>query len=78
VIFENFVRSGVIRKVLESFVKNIPPTSRGGRFANIDAGTEKGFLKGASHVFLCKKNSMDEHDEVDGECYEGWLSTHFL
>jgi hypothetical protein len=29
-------------------------------------------------VFICKKNSVDEHDKVDGECYESWFEQSLL
>jgi hypothetical protein len=43
-----------------------PPTARGPRFALVHTGNENGFLSNAQLVFLCKKNTADAHDEMDG------------
>lgn len=54
------------------------PTARGPRFALVNAGGEQGFVNGAEFTFLCKKNSADAHEEVDGECFEKWFQEQLL
>lgn len=55
-----------------------PPKGRGQRYALIHAGNEKGFVTGAEYNFLCKKNTLDAHDEVCAELYESWFLERLL
>lgn len=55
-----------------------PPTARGPRFALVHTGNEDGFLANAQLVFLCKKNTADAHDEMDGETYEAYFRNQVL
>ena len=54
------------------------PTGRGPRFALVHAGGDNGFVPGAKLVFLCKKNTIDAHDEMDGECYEQYFQQQLI
>jgi hypothetical protein len=54
------------------------PTGRGPRFALVHAGNEHGFVPNARLVFLCKKNTADTHEEMDGEMYEKYFSEQLL
>ncbi len=49
------------------------PTARGPRFVLLHAGGKMGFIEGAKHVFLAKKNSGDYHDEMDSARFERWF-----
>jgi hypothetical protein len=54
------------------------PTGRWPRFALVNAGNEHGFVPNAKLVFLCKKNTADAHEEMDGEVYEKYFSEQLL
>jgi hypothetical protein len=54
------------------------PAGRGLRFALVHAGNEHGFVPNAKLVFLCKKNTTDAHEEMDGEMYEKYFSEQLL
>jgi hypothetical protein len=54
------------------------PIARGKRFALVHTGNEDGFLPSAQLVFLCKKNTADTHDEMDGEIYEQYFKDQVL
>jgi hypothetical protein len=56
------------------------PTGRGPRFAlvQVHAGNEHEFVPNAKLVFLCKNNTADAHDEMDGEMYEKYFSEQLL
>ncbi|KAG8240030.1 hypothetical protein J437_LFUL018524 [Ladona fulva] len=43
------------------------PSSRGPRFAMVNAGNESGFVEGAELTYLCQKNTADAHEEMDGD-----------
>jgi hypothetical protein len=42
------------------------------------AGNKHGFVPNAKLVFLCKKNTADAHEEMDGEMYEKYFSEQLL
>jgi hypothetical protein len=44
----------------------------------VRAGNEDGFFPNAKLVFLCKKNTADAHEEMDGEMYEKYFSEQLL
>ena len=44
----------------------------------VNAGSDQGFVNGAELTFLCKKNTADAHEEMDGECFEKWFEEQLL
>ena len=48
------------------------------RFAIVHAGGEHGFVPNAKLVFQCKKNMLDAHDEMDGDCYEKYFKEQLI
>nr|CAD7603549.1 unnamed protein product [Timema genevievae] len=55
-----------------------PPRAHRPRFAMVHAGNGIGFVEAAELTFLCKKNTADAHDEMDGDIYEKWFSEQLL
>ncbi|GJQ64891.1 hypothetical protein Trydic_g7064 [Trypoxylus dichotomus] len=55
-----------------------PPTGSGQRFALMQAGNRNGFIAGPEYYFLCKKNSLDVHDETCTELYKDWFLNNVL
>ena len=67
-----------IKGIRQAFMEGLTtglkaPVSRGPRFALVHAGSEDGFINGTELNFLCKKNTANEHEEMDGETYEKWF-----
>jgi hypothetical protein len=42
------------------------------------AGNEHGFVLNAKFMFLCKKNTAEAHEKMDGEMYEKYFSEQLL
>nr|CAD7444255.1 unnamed protein product [Timema bartmani] len=55
-----------------------PPRAHRPRFAMVHLGNGIGFVEAAEPTFLCKKNTADAHDEMDGDIYEKWFSEQLL
>ena len=49
------------------------PFGKGDRFIVVHAGSENGFIDGASLVFKAKTSQGDYHDEMNGENFMRWL-----
>jgi hypothetical protein len=57
-------------------VKKRRPTST--RYIVLHAGTQNGFVSGASLIFFAGTKSGDNHDSMNGENVEHWMSTQLL
>lgn len=53
------------------------PTSKGKRLIVLHIGSQKGFLEGGLLCFTSKKNSLDYHDEMNGDNSTNGLSRLF-
>ena len=53
-------------------------TSDGKRYIIVHAGTENGFLEGASFIFGTKNKSLDYHDNMNAELFEKWFEENVL
>ncbi|KAG8239832.1 hypothetical protein J437_LFUL011458 [Ladona fulva] len=76
-------RDQVIKTPHDTFLSGLStglkaPTCRGGRFAIIHTRNENEFIEGALQFFFCKKNTTDEHEEVDRDSYESWFENCLL
>ncbi|XP_037505831.1 uncharacterized protein LOC119382183 [Rhipicephalus sanguineus] len=55
------------------------PSGKGGRLIVLHAGSENGFVDGASLVFRAKKTvTSDYHSEMDGPRFERWFKEQLL
>ena len=50
------------------------PFGKGERFIVVHAGTDNGFIEGASLVFKAKTSQGDYHNEMNGENFMRWLN----
>jgi hypothetical protein len=57
----------------QSVKKRRPTTST--RYIVLHAGTQNGFVSGASLIFVADTKSGDYHDSMNGENFEHWMST---
>ncbi|XP_049274292.1 uncharacterized protein LOC125759487 [Rhipicephalus sanguineus] len=70
-------REDAFRKGLTSGLRT--PSGKGGRLIVLHAGSENGFLDGASLVFRAKKSvNSDYHNEMDGPRFERWFKEQLL
>ncbi len=54
------------------------PFSKGQRLIIVHAGTEAGFIKGASLVFKAHSSTGDYHDEMNGTNFLKWLNEKLI
>jgi hypothetical protein len=60
-------------KGLTTGAKN--PTGKDKRLIILHIGSEKGFLEGGLLCFNSKKNSLDYHDEMNGDNFHEWFES---
>lgn len=70
-------REDAFRKGLTTGLR--APSGKGGRLIVLHAGSENGFVDGASLVFRAKKSvTSDYHSEMDGPRFERWFKEQLL
>ncbi len=55
--------------------ENVPLGIKGERCILIDAGGYNGFIPANKHCFISKSNSVDYHNEINGDHYGEWTET---
>lgn len=54
------------------------PTGKGKRLIVVYIESERDFVQGGLLSFESKKNTLDYHDEMNGDTFFDWLKTYYL